>query len=206
MKFKQLAIVIGLCVLFIIASFLSKNAGEGDDHPNVFKDFPVDKVSSMIIRDKNRVIYLNKKHEIWFVDSSNSYSADNQKINRFLDSLNKMKSDGNQIIADEHFDRFEINDPEKKTEKSGIKISFYAANGSLIDYLILGKRDETTNIRYVYAPEDKILARALNAFGGFSTKPMDWLNSYFISITDIVRQMVNANGLWSEMILKMILL
>lgn len=200
MKFKHLAIVIGMVILFIFAFFLSQGTSPtAKNKANVFENFNTSGIQSIIIRDSNGTLSLTKGKENWQVNSSNNYPADNQKIHEFLNAFKKMKNDGEFEINDELFDRFEVNDPETHKEKSGTKILFYASNEKLLNTIIIGKQADSKEIQYVYSTEKKILAKALHKFKDISTKPSNWLNPYFISPSDILR--VNArrdgNSIWT---------
>ena len=193
MKLKHLFTVCGMCLLMWIASYLMKRAGTPD--PLTFENFPLKNVKSMIIRQSDANVKLNKENDLWFVDSSQSYLANSKKIETFLQDLRELKSETIIDIKEDYYDRFQVNDPKKKTENSGLSIDFYNTKGQHIDQIILGKlSDSNKKLRYLLHPKSSRIASVFNPFPNIEAKAEKWLNPYFFNPQNIIKIIREDNG------------
>ena len=186
MKLKHLFTVCAMCLLMWVASYLMKRAKTPD--PLAFENFPLKNVKSMIIREAEANVKLNKENDLWYVDSSQSYLANDKMIEKFLQDLRDLKSQSIIEIKEDYYDRFEVNDPLKKKGNTGVSIDFYDKNGQKIDQIILGKISESNKkLRHLLHPKSSKIASVFNPFQNIQAKPEKWLKSYFFNPKDIVK-------------------
>ena len=208
MKGKQLLIaVIVLVVLGALALFTSggnqggRSSGQSGIGSEVVTKLEPEKVTSVVITDKDGTVTLEQKDQQWTVAERDGFPANFEDIKKLVTSSVTLKSLRTIRASKSQLGRFELVDPTVEKENSGLKIEFKGADGSELKTIRLGKKSggqtganagspqgARENQRFVYA-DGKINSIEIDfssAFNDIAADASEWLQKDdFIKIEKI---------------------
>lgn len=217
MKIKQLLILIVLCAIVGYAGFMlrkkEKTAWDSSAHSmgqKLFAEFPVNDISRIVIRTKDRSAELAKDGDTWIVRSNFSYYADFVKVGNFLKTVRDLKATQVLQVDANDFGRLDLNEPGAESG-TGTVIEFYDKNDSVSGKLVLGKehlRQERAggygggswpDGRYVYQSQTKISALVSETFTDIRDDGDSWVDKEFVKLDKIRRATAKSGDavLWT---------
>jgi hypothetical protein len=206
MNRKQLTTLIVACVVLGVIGWIiynKRNSDEGSDArmgQKVFKDFPVNDVDRIAIRQGSAQVNLVKQNDVWGVQERNNYPANFGNISEFLRKVWELKVAQPQQVGPSQLGRLELLPPDKGAN-SGTLVEFKDKSGKNINSLLLGKKHmrkgESDNSgfgggggwpdgRYIMVGNDiQTVAVVSDAMSNIEPKPEDWLNKDFFKVENL---------------------
>lgn len=218
MNRKQFILLIVLvAVVGGLAVFISNNkkdtwkSAEKSLTGTYLKDFPLNDVTEIAIKDKEAAITLVKKGDNWTVKERDGYPANFQDIGAFLQKVWDLKPVQQPTVGESQLGRLELEQPGKG-EKSGTLVEFKNKDGNALGALLLGKKQlregnpamgggSFATARYVMIP-GKLESIALvgEGFNEITSKAADWVNKDFFKVEkakSVAVTSTNATNAWS---------
>ncbi len=97
MKKKNIFILLGVLAVLVLAAILIEGMGKRDEkkvekESILFPGFAADQVSSIEIKTEDKEVRLNKEGENWLVATADDYPADQEAVEKILDTMTDLKS------------------------------------------------------------------------------------------------------------------
>jgi hypothetical protein len=212
MNRKQLLILVVLVALVgglaIVTSNRNKTSWESVEKPvsgTILKDFPLNDVTEILIKDKDASLTLVKKDERWTVKERNHYPANFDEIGAFLRKVWDLKPAQQPKVGESQLGRLELVEPGKG-DKSGTLVEFKGAGGKALGALILGKKHmregnaqfgggSFPDGRYLMIPGKlDSIALVSESFNDIEPKAVSWLAKEFFKVEKLKAVSVKAEG------------
>lgn len=225
MNRKQLIILIvllfvigGLGVFFGYRDRSSWTETGGELGEKVFKNFPLNDVTQIHIRQSTGEVNLVKE-DIWKVKERWGYPANFNEIRDFLRKLTDLKSVQSPKVGPSQLARLELISPDKGTNAAAgtaSLVEFKDKSGKALQSLLLGKKamresEEGSQFggggfpvgRYIMVPENAQKVYLVSEpFADIETKADHWLNKDFVKVEklrSISITSTNATNSWKLM-------
>lgn len=161
----------------------------------VVKDFPINDVEHIRIKQHSGEVNLAKKNDVWVLQERNGYPANFANISEFVKKVWELKVARPMPITEKQLARLELTPPDKDTN-SGTLVEFKEKAGKTAASLLLGKkhmRESAGNSpfgggswpdgRFVMVGSDpKSVALVSEAFANIEAKPEEWIDKDFFKI------------------------
>lgn len=200
MNRKQLVLLIALVAVmgglaFVIQKKKSSSweAGEKPLTGTVLRDFPLNDVTEISIKDKDATLTLLKKDDKWCVKERNNYPANFENIGGFLRKVWDLKPVQQPKVGESQLGRLELNQPGKG-DKTGTLVEFKGKDGKALGALLLGKKHmkegnpsfgggEFPDGRYVMVPGKlDTVCLVSESFSDIKSESADWLAKDFFKV------------------------
>ena len=105
-KTKLIILITVLAATYQIAALL--------DRPGIYSNVPFSKkieprkINSIIIKERERTVKIEKKNNIWFITEPLEYRGDSREVENILDKLSQTKLFGPLTDKEKNYKRFEI--------------------------------------------------------------------------------------------------
>jgi hypothetical protein len=207
MNRKQFAILIvlglvvgGLGLYFQKQRKESFTASSFESGQRVIKDFPLNEVAQIRIREATNEVNLARGEEGWAVRERYGYPANFSEISDFLRKTWELKPVQEVQAGASQYGRLSLLSPvENQGTNSGTLVDFKDEKGAALKTMILGKKvtrvseggqfgggGEFPVARYVLVPENPPRVWLVNeTFGNIGTDPQQWLNKDFFKVEKI---------------------
>ncbi len=217
MKIGQLLILIVICAIIGTAGWMVTKKGqrswEGQGSivgQELYPDFPLNDISNIIIKTKDKSVELRKDDDYWTVSSHHSYYADFVKIADFLKKINDLKLVQKIDLGPSDFGRLQLNAPDQELD-TGTEIEFLSSGNASLGKILLGKEHMKKaegsapgpaggwpDGRYIYQTKSKIVALVSETFSSISAESDQWLDKGFIKADKLKSVLVKKgeNELW----------
>src|SRR5439155_8346189 len=142
MNRKQLTTLIVACLVLGVIGWIiynKRNSDESSDErmgQKVFKDFPVNDVERIAIRQGSAQVNLVKQNDVWTVQERNNYPANFGNISEFLRKVWELKVAQPQQVGPSQLGRLELTPPDKGGTNSGTLVEFKDKSGKNINSLL----------------------------------------------------------------------
>src|SRR6185436_16301300 len=218
MNRKQLTILVVACAVLGVVGWVvynKRNSGDSDSAEGggrkVFKNFPLNDVERLAIRQGSSQLNVVKQNDVWTVQERNNYPANFTTISEFLRKVWELKVAQPVEAGQSQLARLELQSPDKG---AGTLVEFKDKSGKNLNTLLLGKKhmrkggDESgfgggggfPDGRYVMVGDDiKTIAVVNDAFSNIEPKAEEWLNKDFFKIENLKSISVtstNATNSW----------
>lgn len=161
----------------------------------VVKDFPMNDIEQIRIKQHAGEVTLAKKNDIWVVQERNGYPANFGNISDFVKKVWELKVARPMPIGEKQLARLELTPPEKGTN-AGTLVEFKEKGGKTATSLVLGKKQMKESAgnspygggswpdgRFVMVGNDpKSVALVSEPFSNIEAKPEDWIDKEFFKI------------------------
>jgi hypothetical protein len=199
------AVIGGLAFVLSNRNATSWQSPEKATSGTLLKDFPLNDVTEIVIKDKDSTLNLVKKDERWTVKERGHYPANFAEIGDFLRKVWDLKPVQQPTVGESQLGRLELLDPSKG-DKSGTLVEFKGAGGKALGALLLGKKHmkeggsqfgggSFPDGRYVMIP-GKLDSIALvpESFSEIGPKATEWLSKDFFKVEKPKSVNVSTNG------------
>ncbi len=212
MNRKQFIVLVVLVAVIGGLAFVLKNnkttawkSGEKSSGGTVLKDFPLNDVTEIALKDKDASLTLVRKDERWTVKERNNYPANFDEISSFLKKVWELKPIQQPTVGESQLGRLDLLMPEKG-DKSGLLVEFKGQGGKAIGSLLLGKkhmREGNSSMgggsfpdgRYLMIPSKlDSIALVSESFNNIEPKPTEWLSKDFFKVEKLKGVTVSADG------------
>lgn len=200
MNRKQFLLLIVLVAviggLAIVTSNRNKSTWQSGEKPltgTYMKDFPLNDVAEIVIKDKDSTLTLAKKGDVWSVKERGDYPANYQDIGSFLQKVWDLKPVQQPKVGESQLGRLELEQPGKG-DKAGTLVEFKGKDGKALGSLLLGKKQLREGNaafgggsfpvgRYVMIPGKlDSIAMVSESFNEITPKTADWLSKDFFKL------------------------
>jgi hypothetical protein len=161
----------------------------------VVKNFPMNDVEQIKIKQHAGEVNLAKKNDIWVVQERDGYPANFGNISDFLKKVWELKVAQPVRVGEKQLPRLELTPPEKGTN-AGTLVEFKEKGGKTAASLMLGKKHMKEGAanspygggswpdgRFVMVGNDpKTVALVSEPFSNVEAKPEDWIDKEFFKI------------------------
>ena len=220
MNRKQLTILVVACAVLGVIGWIiynKRNSDEGSDSTGgqkLIKNFPLNDVERLAIRQGNAQVNLVKQNDLWTVQERNNYPANFTSISEFLRKVWELKPAQHVDVGQSQLGRLELLPPDKGAN-SGTLVEFKDKSGKNINSLTLGKKHmrkggEDSGFgggggwpdgRYIMVGNDvKTVSVVSDAMSNIEPKPEEWLNKDFFKVENLKSISVtstNATNNWA---------
>src|SRR5256714_15521721 len=219
MNRKQLTTVIVACAVlgvigWIVYNKRNSDEGSGPEHgQKLIKNFPLNDVERVAIRQGNGQVTLARQNDLWTVQERNNYPANFTTISEFLRKVWELKPAQHPEVGQSQLGRLELLPPDKGAN-SGTLVEFKDKSGKNINSLTLGKKHmrkggEDSGLgggggwpdgRYVMVGNDvKTVSVVSDALSNIEPKPEEGLNKDFFKVENFksfyVKSYIATNNL-----------
>jgi len=169
----------------------------------VVKDFPVNDIEHIRIKQHAGEVNLARKNDVWVVQERNGYPVDFGHVSDFLRKVNDLKMGRAMRVTEKQLGRLELTPPDKGTN-SGTLVEFKEKGGKTIA-LTLGKKDmkeggggqfgggSWPTGRYLMVGNDtKTVGLVSEPFANIEPKPEEWIDKEFFKIEN--HKSIAVNG------------
>jgi hypothetical protein len=159
----------------------------------VVKNFPINDVEQIRIKQHAGEVNLARKNDTWVVQERNGYPANFDNISDFLRKVHDLKVARSMRVTEKQLARLELTAPDKATN-SGTLVEFKDKAGKTIA-LTLGKKDmkeggggqfgggSWPSGRFVMVGNDpKTVGLVSEPFANIEPKPEEWIDKEFFKI------------------------
>jgi hypothetical protein len=200
MNRKQFIVLIVLAAVIGGLAFIIQNnkkttwqSGEKSLTGTFIKDFPLNDVAEIAIKDKESSLTLVKTGDNWTVKERAGYPANFQDIGSFLQKVWDLKPVQQPKVGESYLGRLELESPGKG-DKSGTLVEFKGKDGKALGSLLLGKkhlREGNASMgggsfpdgRYVMIPGKlDSIALVSESFNEITPKSADWISKEFFKV------------------------
>jgi hypothetical protein len=161
----------------------------------VVKDFPMNDVEQIRIKQHAGEVHLVKKSDLWVVQERNGYPANFGNISEFVKKVWELKVARPMPVAEKQLARLELTPPDKGTN-SGTVVEFKEKGGKSAASLVLGKKHMKESAgnspygggswpdgRFIMVGNDpKTVALVSEAFANIEAKPEEWIDKDFFKV------------------------
>jgi hypothetical protein len=194
------------------ASWKGSEVGMGQ---KIFKDFPLNDITQVRIKQPEAELTLAKVDEQWAVKERWNYPANFSEVSDLLRKMWELKSVQSMAIGPSQYGRLELLSPEKeKGTNVGTLVEFFDKSGKPVRSLLLGKKATRSSEnpspmgggdypvgRYVALPENmQSVSLISDALTDVEAKPDRWLNKDFFKVEKLKTISVthtNATNSWT---------
>jgi hypothetical protein len=179
----------------------------------VVKNFPMNEVEHVRIKQYAGEVNLAKKNDLWVVQERNGYPANFGNISDFLKKVWELKVARPVRTGEKQLARLELTPPEKGTN-AGTLVEFKEKGAKTAATLLLGKKHMKEGAgnspfgggawpdgRFIMVGNDpKTVAVVSEAFSNIEAKPEDWIDKEFFKIENhksIAVTSPNASNNWA---------
>ena len=158
----------------------------------VVKDFPINDIEQIRIKQHSGQVNLARKNDRWVVEERNGYPANFDNISDFLRKVHDLKMARPMRVTEKQLGRLELT-PDKGTNSATV-VEFKDKGGKTIS-LLLGKKDMKESAggqfgggswpsgRYVMVGNDlKTVGLVSEPFANIEPKPEDWIDKEFFKV------------------------
>jgi len=223
MNRKQLILLIVVGVIvggFGLYSYKARNSSWEDASQKlgkkVIKNFPINEVERIAIKQPQAQLTLAKKNEVWTVQERSDYPANFETVSEFLRKVWDLKVAQNIEIGASKLSRLDLMPPESAAH-GGTQVDFKDKSGKTVTSLVLGKKHMRESQgggespfggggggypdgRYVMVGSDvQTVAVVSEPFSSVEPKPEEWLNKDFFKVEKLKSLSVtttNATNNW----------
>lgn len=191
-----ITLILGVSVFMLKSRKGDTGEANTDRHrgETVLASFPAPDVTSILIKDAEQSVTLNKTADGWVVAERNNYPANFTNINNLLRTLESVKVSHAIEAGPSYGKRFGMDLTSKKPEEHGVQLTFTKADQSNVATIFLGK-DSAGGGRYIQNAADTTgIYVTSESFPTASAKPKDWLNEAFITVDKINSITMTAAG------------
>lgn len=205
-------IVLGLLVGGLGLFFYNKRkesftASSFETGQRVIKDFPLNEVAQLRIREGTNEVNLARGDEGWTVKERYHYPANFSEISEFLRKSWELKPVQDVEAGPSQYGRLQLLNPlEDQSTNAGTLVEYKGTNGAILKSLVLGKKQTRTSEagpfggggefpvgRYVLVPGNPARVWLVSeTFSNIETKPEQWLNKDFFKVEKIKSVAVTA--------------
>lgn len=225
MNRKQLILLIVVGVIvggFGLYSYRNRTSSWEDSSQKlgqkVVKDFPINDVERISIKQSQAQLNLAKKNDLWAVQERGDYPANFETVSEALRKVWDLKVAQAVEIGPSKLGRLDLLPPDKdKGTNTGTLVEFKDKNGKTINSLLLGKKHMKESQgggespfggggggwpdgRYLMVGNDvQTVAVVSEPFSNLEPKPEEWLNKDFFKVEKIKSISVtttNATNNW----------
>src|SRR6267143_446155 len=145
MNRKQLTTLIIACAILGVIGWVvykKRNSDEGSEsagRQKLIKNFPLNDVERVAIRQGNGQVNLVKQNDLWVVQERNNYPANFTTISEFLRKVWELKVAQPIQVGQSQLSRLDLLPPDKGAN-SGTLVEFKDKSGKSINSLMLGKK------------------------------------------------------------------
>lgn len=161
----------------------------------VVKDFPMNDVEQIRIKQHDGEVNLVKKNDLWVLQERNGYPANFGNISDFVKKVWELKVARPVPVSEKQLARLELTPPDKGTN-AGTMVEFKEKGGKTAASLLLGKKHMKESAgnspygggswpdgRYVMVGNDpKTVALVSEPFSNIEPKPEEWIDKEFFKI------------------------
>lgn len=205
-------IVLGLLVGGLGLSLYNKRkesftASSFETGQRVIKDFPINDVAQLRVREGTNEVNLARAEEGWTVKERYNYPANFSEISDFLRKTWELKPVQDVEAGASQYGRLQLVNPaESQGANSGTLVEYKDGKGAVLKSLILGKKQTRTSEagpfggggempvgRYVLVPGSPARVWLVSeTFSNVETKPEQWINKDFFKVEKIKSVAVTA--------------
>jgi len=224
MNRKQLILLIVVGVVvggFGLYSYKARNSSWEDSSQKlgqkVVKNFPINDVDRIAIKQSKTQLDLAKKGDVWAVQERGDYPANFETVSDFLRKVWDLKVAQNIEIGASRLARLDLLPPDS-ADHAATQVDFKDKNGKTVTSLMLGKKHMKDSPggnespfgggggswpdgRYVMVGSDvQTVAVVSEPFSTIEAKPEEWLNKDFFKVEKIKSISVtstNATNNWA---------
>jgi hypothetical protein len=159
----------------------------------VVKDFPVNDIEHIRIRQHGGEVNLARRNDVWVVQERNGYPANFENISDFLRKVHDLKMGRPMRVTEKQLGRLELTAPDKGTN-AGTLVEFKDKAGKTIA-LTLGKKDMKESPggqfgggswptgRYLMVGNDpKTVGLVSEPFANIEPKAEEWIDKEFFKV------------------------
>jgi uncharacterized protein DUF4340 len=161
----------------------------------VVKDFPMNDVEQIRIKQHAGEVHLVKKSDLWVLQERNGYPANFGNISDFVKKVWELKVARPMPVAEKQLARLELTPPDKGTN-AGTLVEFKEKGGKTAASLVLGKKHMKEGAgnspygggswpdgRFIMVGNDpKTVALVSEAFANIEAKPEEWIDKDFFKV------------------------
>ena len=161
----------------------------------VVKDFPMNDVEQIRIKQHAGEVHLVKKSDLWVLQERNGYPANFGNISDFVKKVWELKVARPMPVAEKQLARLELTPPDKGTN-AGTLVEFKEKGGKTAASLVLGKKHMKESAgnspygggswpdgRFIMVGNDpKTVALVSEAFANIEAKPEEWIDKEFFKV------------------------
>ena len=161
----------------------------------VVKDFPMNDVEQIRIKQHAGEVHLVKKSDLWVLQERNGYPANFGNISDFVKKVWELKVARPMPVAEKQLARLELTPPDKGTN-AGTLVEFKEKGGKTAASLLLGKKHMKESAgnspygggswpdgRFIMVGNDpKTVALVSEAFANIEAKPEEWIDKEFFKV------------------------
>jgi hypothetical protein len=161
----------------------------------VIKDFPMNDVEQIRIRQHAGEVTLAKKSDLWVVQERNGYPANFGNISDFVKKIWELKVARPMPVSEKQLERLELTPPDKGTN-AGTLVEFKEKGGKTAASLLLGKKQMKESAgnspygggsfpdgRFIMVGNDpKTVALVSEPFANIEPKAEDWIDKEFFKV------------------------
>ncbi len=181
MRQKQLLLILGIAVALVAIALVAKRARSGAlESPDavaggkVMPDFPVNDISKVVVAASTNRVTLERKDGKWGVSERWGYPADFERVSEMLRAVWDLKSVQKVLAGASQLGRLELEAPGEG-EGKGTLIEFWKDGAKEPLGLLLGKRPENGNGRFVKSRASENIWLVSESFYRVSGDPLDWM-------------------------------
>lgn len=181
MRQKQLLLILGVAVALAAIALVAKRARSGALESSdavaggkVMPDFPVNDISKVVLASSTNRVTLERKDGKWGVSERWGYPADFERVSEMLRTVWDLKSVQKVLAGASQLGRLELEAPGEG-EGKGILVEFWKDGAKEPLGLLLGKRPENGNGRFVKSRASDNVWLVSESFYRVSGDPLDWM-------------------------------
>ncbi|MFC1712229.1 DUF4340 domain-containing protein [Candidatus Poribacteria bacterium] len=175
MKKKNILILLGVLAVLVLAAILIEGMGKRDEkkvdeESILFPGFAADQVSSIEIKTEDKEVKLNKEGETWLVATADNYPADQEAVEKILDTMTDLKSTLTASRSAEKHSQFEVD------EESSVVVTMLGSDSEdALARIFIGKMGPDFMSTYIRkADQDAVLLADGYLRGTFDRGPRGW--------------------------------
>ncbi len=181
MRQKQLLLILGVAVALAAIALVAKRARSGALESSdaiaggkVMPDFPVNDISKVVLASSTNRVTLERKDGKWGVSERWGYPADFERVSEMLRAVWDLKSVQKVLAGASQLGRLELEAPGEG-EGKGTLVEFWKDGAKEPLGLLLGKRPENGNGRFVKSRASDNVWLVSESFYRVSGDPLDWM-------------------------------
>jgi len=161
----------------------------------VVKNFPLNNVEQIKIKQHVGDVNLAKKNDVWVVQERNGYPANFGNVSDFLKKVWELKVTQPVRAGEKQLARLELTPPDKGTN-AGTLVEFKEKGGKTAASLVLGKKHMKEGAgnspygggswpdgRFIMVGNDpKTVALVSEAFANIEARPEEWIDKEFFKV------------------------
>lgn len=181
MKARQLLWILIVAVVCAAAAFLMPHLrarafqdSRATAGGKVFRDFPLNDISKIVVTGTTNTVTLERKGGKWGVSARWGYPADFERVGEVLRAVWELKSVQKVLAGPSQMGRLELEVPGQGEGKATV-VEFWKDGAKEPIKLLLGKRPENGNGRFVKAGGSDDVWLVSESFYRVSASPQEWM-------------------------------